>query len=167
MAAGNGTTIVLPLLDFDTGAGTDLHPAIGVYIPKAGGHVLVSSTDPFPVSGSFDETITETTDTQSLAAGAVNFLVSPGADFRLDYIAVHFSAALAPMQTLTIKLEPVAGAGFETIIKKDNLTGGTTDFFYQPEYSLDVLSGGSIRVQITNTATPAITARTVVATEAR
>ena len=50
MSAPAGTGFVLPSLDFDTGGGFDLHPAIGLIFAAAGGHKLVSSVDPLPVT---------------------------------------------------------------------------------------------------------------------
>ena len=40
---------ILPV-DFDTGAGTDYHSAVGLVIAGSGGHTLVSATAPLPVS---------------------------------------------------------------------------------------------------------------------
>ena len=40
---------LLPV-DFDTGAGTDYHSAVGLVIAGSGGHTLVSATAPLPVS---------------------------------------------------------------------------------------------------------------------
>jgi hypothetical protein len=52
MGEGNGKSPLLDLLDFDTGSGHDYHPAIGLYLPKDGGHVLVGDDNPLPVEGS-------------------------------------------------------------------------------------------------------------------
>jgi hypothetical protein len=50
MGAPNGEGILFPKFDFDTGAGFDYHPAVGLYIPKDGGHELVSDTNPLPTA---------------------------------------------------------------------------------------------------------------------
>jgi hypothetical protein len=48
MSDGTGKSPLLDLLDFDRGSGHDYHPGIGLYLPKDGGHVLVSESEGLP-----------------------------------------------------------------------------------------------------------------------
>lgn len=52
MSAPRSGTTVLPEFDFDKGSGFDYHPAIGLYVPKDGGHALVDDENPLPVAQS-------------------------------------------------------------------------------------------------------------------
>jgi hypothetical protein len=46
--SGNGTSLVLPVYDFDLGASFDLHPATGLIFGDSGGSVLVSTSAGLP-----------------------------------------------------------------------------------------------------------------------
>lgn len=50
MPNSQGTTDVLPILNFDTGAGQDPHPALGLYFAAAGGHQIVDAANPLPTT---------------------------------------------------------------------------------------------------------------------
>jgi len=69
MPSSNGTSRELPVMDFDTAAGTDLHSAIGLYFAASGGHSLVSSGSPLPVTATVTPFAT-TADDNNIAAGA-------------------------------------------------------------------------------------------------
>ena len=118
------------------------------------------------VAGGTSVVITETTDTQDLTVGPMDFLTSPAADFKFGYVLISFDVALGSNETLTISIEPAAGAAFNTIIETVELPNDTEDFFYQPDSDLVVLSGGDVRIQITDGNGPAATASALFSREA-
>lgn len=110
-----------------------------------------------------NETITETTATQDLSAAALSATTSIGADFRLNYITLHFSAATT--ETVTITVDSLTGANYDTILVSESLAAAT-DMTWVPDGALDFKSGNEIKVECTDNG-GANTVYVVVSTEAR
>jgi hypothetical protein len=54
MGAPNKESALLPGFDFDEGSGNDYHPALGLIVPKTGGHALVNENDRLPTKTVID-----------------------------------------------------------------------------------------------------------------
>ena len=98
------------------------------------------------------------TTTQVLSAGPLNFTTSFSTDFRLMVIFLAFSAALETAQTLKVIFDSKNGSGYDVKLLNSALSTGITDTFYQPAQDLILEDGDEIKVTLTNTGTPSITA---------
>ena len=117
------------------------------------------AVDAFVSGGSAVGTVHKSEFTDNLALGVgVDRTSAWGAGTKAPgFVAVHFSAPLPQQQTLKIFFKP-ATAGFETLVEQWTLPVNTTDyvFAFPAEFPLD--TGDQIRLTITNTGTPAVTA---------
>ena len=96
-------------------------------------------------------TIFEQTTSQNLAIGALSFTTSFGTDIRLGYITFHFSSSVT--QTVTVTIDALAGATFDTVIDEVKLNTESDYILQLPDLLLK--KGNELRIQCTNTATPA------------
>ncbi len=110
-----------------------------------------------------NESITETTASQDLSSAAMSEVTSIGADFRLNYVTLHFDAATT--ETVTISVDANEGANYDTVLIEEDLNA-ETDFFWQPDGNLDFLSGNEVKVEVTDD-NGANTAYLVISTESR
>lgn len=110
------------------------------------GAAAVSGTNPVPVGAG---TLTKTVAT---GVGAIATSAAISADARLAYVALHFSAAPTTSQNVTVTLNSVDGAAYDTVLDSvDPSAGAVIDFLYEPEGSLFLFSGDAIDVSFTNT----------------
>jgi len=101
-------------MDFDTAAGTDLHSAIGIYFAASGGHTLVSSGSPLPVTATITPFATTADDNNITAGATLEYLINleyvyygvGGTDWLRLMGAVHDSPAQA---AATIQFAHVGG----------------------------------------------------------
>ena len=112
-----------------------------------------------------EEEIFENTTSQNLATAALSFTTSLSTDFRLVSIFFKFTAAVS--QTITITLDSLQGASFDTIIGTRLLSSNTDVQFIPAAIDQDFKDGDEIKIQCTNTATPASTVSVVIVTEQR
>ena len=88
------------------------------------------------------------------AAIAASVTVPAGANYTLESITCHFSAAPTTSEVLTVKLDALAGAAYDTVLYSINpSTGGTTDILWQPSQPLHFSGGDVIAVAYPNTDT--------------
>lgn len=88
------------------------------------------------------------------AAIALSATVPVGSSYSLISVLCHFSAAPATSENLTVTLNSVSGAAYDTLLYTiDPSTGSTTDILYQPTYPLIFQGGDSIDVAFANTDT--------------
>ena len=110
------------------------------------------------------EHIFESTTTQDLSAGALDFTTTLGTDFRLVSIFIHSTIAIS--QTMTVTVDALAGVGFDTVIGKKTFISKSDIQFVPAAVNQDFADGNEIRVQMTNSGTPAATVSvTVVSTQ--
>ncbi len=112
--------------------------------------------------GAFEHlaTMVEATATQDLSAGPLSFTTSFGTDFRLVGVFFHMTGAVS--QTITVTLDALAGAGFDTVIGKKTLSSNT-DAQFVPAASLqDFLGGNEVKIEMTDSGSPAVTVSIIV-----
>lgn len=129
----NVSTTIQPVLLVDGG---------GVPVPGGGGAIGSPNVPAF---------------SQDLALGALNFVDAVALAKIPKFFALHFGSALTGPQTLTVTYESADGAAFNTIVLSEVLPTGATDkFFAFPTLLGPIRAGDHIRIQLTNTGTPAI-----------
>ena len=98
--------------------------------------------------------ISEATTTQDLSAGALSFTTSFGTDFRLVSVLIHGDAAFS--QTITMTVDALAGANYDTVIGQET-TSSVQDVQFVPAASEQLFKDGSeLKIDVTNTGTPAV-----------
>lgn len=104
-----------------------------------------------PAAGPVDRPVTVTNAT---GAGAMSATTALSADFALNAVTVHFSAAPTTSENLIIKIDALDGAGYDTTLYLTNPSvGAVTDILFQPDHPLLCENGDHIVVTFTNTDT--------------
>lgn len=99
--------------------------------------------------------IREVTTSQDLSVGALSYTTSIARDFRLISVFFHFSGNVT--QTVSVTLDASAGANYDTKMRSLSLTNNS-DVQFVPEISTqDFKDGNEIKIECTNTGTPAVT----------
>jgi hypothetical protein len=84
-------------------------------------------------------------------AGAIALTVNPAADFWFHGITLHLSAAPTTAGNLTVTVNPVDGAAYNTkLYVIDPSVGAVTDMVYQPDKPMLCKSGDTITVAYAN-----------------
>ena len=91
--------------------------------------------------------------TAATGSGAIATSYAPSAAFWLDAITVHLSAAPTTAENLTVTLDAVDGADYDTVVfSTDPSTGeGATDICFIPLVPIPCVTGDGIMVQYANT----------------
>ena len=91
--------------------------------------------------------------TNATGAGAIATTTAVSANWKLDHISVHLSAAPTTSQDLSISIDANDGAAYDTILLKQDLSASSaTDIVYKnPLGDLILESGDEIKVAYTNT----------------
>jgi len=106
--------------------------------------------------------ITADNDLQDLNAGPVNLLTVMVVEQKINFVSIHFSAAVN--QTVTITQEFAFGAAWDTVLVNIPLINAT-DFVWYPDNDIIIAPNDSIRVQCTNAGLPAVNAGTTISME--
>jgi hypothetical protein len=95
---------------------------------------------------------------QNLAAGALTFTSEDkGKDTKLSSVRLKFSIAVT--QTVTVTLVDSADANYDVVLARESLVGATSYVFIPPcAGGVEVHRDDRIKVEVTNTATPAAVA---------
>lgn len=115
---------------------------------------------PLPIAGVKPAAV-ETT-SQLLSAAALSFTDTVAAAKIAGFLALHLSGALPGDQTFTVTYDSADGAAFDTVILNETLTTGTQDKFFAFPPGITFRAGDHLRVALTNTGAPAITANLTV-----
>ena len=92
---------------------------------------------------------------QALNAGVLTMITTALSVLSVvDRVVVHLGGATT--ETLTISLNPVDGANFNTVIYRVS-TSGFTSFFYQPDRPLFLYPGDQLNVNVSNGNAAAVT----------
>ena len=90
--------------------------------------------------------------TAATGSGAIAISYAPSAAFWLDAITIHLSAAPTTAGDLTVTLDAVDGADYDTVLfSLDPSEQSDTDVVYIPDQPLLCVSGDAIAVAYTNT----------------
>jgi len=91
--------------------------------------------------------------TVATGSGAIATSYAPSAAFWLDAITVHLSAAPTTAENLTVTIDAVDGADYDTVVfSTDPSTGeGATDICFIPLVPIPCVAGDGIMVQYANT----------------
>jgi hypothetical protein len=84
---------------------------------------------------------------QDLSLGALSYTTSIGRRFRLERILFHASVAIT--ETITITLDSVGGATYDTVLRKKSLSA-EQDFIYIPDGENNYYAGDEIKIECTN-----------------
>lgn len=94
------------------------------------------------------------TTTSATWAAAINKSTAIGKPFKLKNVTVHFSSAPTTSQLLTITIDSVLGAAYDTVIYSTNPSvGSQTDISYVPAWDICLAEWDEIVVAFTNTDT--------------
>ena len=86
------------------------------------------------------------------AGGAIALGLAPACVFRLVRVTVHFNIAPTTSQDLTVTLDALAGATYDTVLFRDNPSvGAITDISFEPDDQQMFQNGDQIVVAYTNT----------------
>lgn len=87
-------------------------------------------------------------------AAAIAHSFTPAWGAEILRVCVHFSAAPTTSESLTIKINSILGAAYDTVIYTINpSTASDTDIVYQPTSPLVLASGDSLDIAFANTDT--------------
>jgi hypothetical protein len=127
------------------------------------------------VSGDIDVTAapigtpTPTTGSQSLALAALSLTSTPAVAKKARWVSIAFSAVLPALQTVTITLDSASGAAFDVPLESVNILPAASvaaqGYFFEFPPEMLLAAGDQIRVELTNTGAPAVTASAVIMME--
>lgn len=85
-------------------------------------------------------------------AVAINTTTAIAAEFKLLAVVCHLSAAPTTSENLVIKLDSVAGAAYDTVLKSTNPSlSSATDIVFTPDAEMKFKTGDEILVTFANT----------------
>lgn len=87
------------------------------------------------------------TSSQNLALGALSYVTAIGRKFRVENVILRASVPIT--ETITITLDSINGANYDTVLHTSDLIDGQ-DFVWRPQGELNLQNGDEIRVQCTN-----------------
>ena len=87
------------------------------------------------------------TTSQDLSLGALSYTTTIGRRFRLERILFHASVAIT--ETITITLDSIGGASYDTVLRRKSLSA-EQDFIYIPDGENNYYAGDEIKIQCTN-----------------
>jgi hypothetical protein len=89
---------------------------------------------------------------KATGATAIALTFAPAVVFRLIRVTVHFGVAPVTSQDLTVTLNALAGAAYDTVLYRENPSvGALTDISFEPEDDQVFQNGDQIDVAYTNT----------------
>ena len=87
--------------------------------------------------------------TTGAAAIANSATVPAGMCYRLVSVSVHFGVAPAAAASMTITLNAIAGAAYDTLLDTQAMAG-LTDYLWQPDDDLVLVAGDAVDVAYVN-----------------
>jgi hypothetical protein len=103
----------------------------------------------------------EETLSQSLVSSSAELTTTTTRPFALNYVT--FKASSPTVQTLTVKIDSISGADFDTVILKETIC--LTDFIYYPDKEMAFPKDSQITATCTNNGAPASVVNIVISTQ--
>jgi hypothetical protein len=135
-------------------AGTIAIVAISYENPAGSSSVSVGD-----INADFEALRKTPTVTPATGSAAINTSTALAADFQLDSITLHLSAAPTTSEELLVTLDAGAGAAYDTVLARINLASlSSADFVITPEaYEFEKLFSSTDKITVTYTNTDTVT----------
>jgi hypothetical protein len=89
----------------------------------------------------------DVTTSQDLSSAALSYTTTVTQPFQLEAILFHFSVAVT--EKITITLDSVNGANYDTVLRTINVNSAT-DAVYIPDSKINFYAGDKIKIACTN-----------------
>lgn len=100
--------------------------------------------------------VSKQTASQDLSTGALAYTTTYTSTTKINSVMIHFSAATA--QQIKIELDNSTGAGYDIVLRDDTFSTPISNYVWQPDSDLILLSTDKLYITCTNSGTPASTA---------